>query len=120
MELIKSPAGGGLDLRKWAAVRAHDRSVDTNKYRLSIAIGVASGMAFLHDRGYIHADLKPGNVRESCATFSALRHWQSFDGTEGPPPQLEVVFLVAFTPVQGDPSLCLVSIRSACERMPVT
>ncbi len=62
MELIKGPSGGGMDLLKWAAARAHDRSVDTNKQRLSIASCVASGMAFLHDRGYIHADLKPGNV----------------------------------------------------------
>ena len=114
MELIKSPAGGGLDLRMWAAVRAHDRSVDTNKHRLSIAIGVASGMAFLHDRGYIHADLKPGNVRESCAILSLPSDTGSHLTREGPPPQLEDVFLVAFTPVQGDASLCLVSIRSAC------
>ena len=62
MELIKGPAGGGLDLLQWGMVRAFDRSPEINKQRLSIACGVASGMAFLHDRGYIHADLKPGNV----------------------------------------------------------
>ena len=62
MELIKGPAGGGLDLLHWGMVRAFDHSPEINKQRLSIACGVASGMAFLHDRGYIHADLKPGNV----------------------------------------------------------
>ena len=62
MELIKGPVGGGLDLLHWGMVRAFDRSPEINKQRLSIACGVASGMAFLHDRGYIHADLKPGNV----------------------------------------------------------
>ena len=118
MELIKSPAGGGLDLLKWAAVRAHDRSVDTNKHRLSIAIGVASGMAFLHDRGYIHADLKPGNVRESCATFSALRHWQSFDETGASPTgslklflwshsrQFKVIRAFAWCPYEVRASVC--------------
>ena len=62
MELIKCPAGGSLDLTRWAMVRSFDRSPETNRHRVSIACGVASGMAFLHDRGYIHADLKPGNV----------------------------------------------------------
>ena len=66
MELIKGPAGGGLDLLHWGMVRAFDRSPETNRQRLSIACGVAAGMAFLHDRGYIHADLKPGNVSHPC------------------------------------------------------
>ncbi len=63
MELIKCPAGDSLDLTRWARVRSMDRSRETNRQRVSIACGVAAGMAFLHDRGYIHADLKPGNVR---------------------------------------------------------
>ena len=62
MELVKCPRGGSLDLTRWALIRATDHSPETTRHRLSIASGVASGMAFLHDRGYIHADLKPGNV----------------------------------------------------------
>jgi serine/threonine protein kinase len=71
MELVKSPHGGGLDLTRWVLVRATDRSPETTRHRLSIASGVASGMAFLHDRGYIHADLKPGNVctHTACEYF---------------------------------------------------
>jgi hypothetical protein len=32
------------------------------RHRLEIATGVAAGMAFIHDHGFIHCDLKPGNV----------------------------------------------------------
>ena len=66
MELVKCPRGGSLDLARWALIRATDHSPETTRHRLSIASGVASGMAFLHDRGYIHADLKPGNVCSRC------------------------------------------------------
>ena len=66
MELIKTPDGDSLDLTHWAMVRATDRSLEANRHRIAIATGVAAGMAFLHDRGYIHADLKPGNVRAFC------------------------------------------------------
>jgi serine/threonine protein kinase len=63
MELVKSASGGSLDLTRWAMIHSADRSLETHRHRISIASGVAAGMAFLHDRGYIHADLKPGNVR---------------------------------------------------------
>jgi serine/threonine protein kinase len=64
MELIKGPNGAALDLSTWARGRvlASDFSAETTRQRISIARGVAEGMAFLHDKGYIHADLKPPNV----------------------------------------------------------
>jgi hypothetical protein len=37
-------------------------STATTLTRLSIALGIASGMSYIHDQGYIHADLKPANV----------------------------------------------------------
>ncbi len=62
MELVRSPGGGGVDLRAWVRTHLRDTSPATTLLRTSIACCVASGMAFLHRHGYIHCDLKPGNV----------------------------------------------------------
>lgn len=63
MELVASQLEGGMDLSIWALARAWDRSPATDSQRLALIRDVAAGMVFLHDRGYIHADLKPSNVR---------------------------------------------------------
>ena len=81
MELVASQLEGGMDLSIWALARAWDRSSATDSQRLALIQDVAAGMVFLHDRGYVHADLKPSNVgfvrftlRPSPCTYFYLRH----------------------------------------------
>ncbi len=55
--------GGSLDLATWTRARLGNVSRNANLQRLSLALGVATGMGYIHNEGYIHADLKPANVR---------------------------------------------------------
>ena len=67
MELVASQTQGAKDLGQWAMMRVGDRSPASDDQRVDLLRDVAAGMLFLHDRGYIHADLKPGNVRPARA-----------------------------------------------------
>ena len=35
---------------------------DTCRSRVKLARGIVAGMSFIHSHGYVHCDLKPGNV----------------------------------------------------------
>ena len=71
MELVASQLDGGMDLSLWTRMRVGDHSPATDSQRLALVRDVAAGMVFLHDRGYIHADLKPGNVRPQLVSYPA-------------------------------------------------
>ncbi len=49
-------------LNRWHSTHQDNHSPVAVAARVDIAAGVAAGMAFLHSQGYIHLDLKPGNV----------------------------------------------------------
>ncbi len=62
MELVRCPVGSSLDLGVWARSLLGDYRPEATLRRLSLALGIASGMAYIHSQGYIHVDLKPANV----------------------------------------------------------
>ena len=38
------------------------QNMDVYNRKVKIALGIATGMCFLHESGYIHSDLKPDNI----------------------------------------------------------
>ena len=49
-------------LSVWIGATKGRSDADTTRRRVGIARGIVSGMRFIHENGYIHCDLKPGNV----------------------------------------------------------
>ena len=49
-------------LSRWITANRDKGDEDTVRQRVDIANGVVSGMMFIHEHGYVHCDLKPGNV----------------------------------------------------------
>jgi hypothetical protein len=39
----------------------------TMRQRVAIAAGIAAGMRVIHEHGFVHFDLKPGNVRGAAS-----------------------------------------------------
>ena len=49
----------GIDLKS----RLADRDFESIEDKLGLMIGVASGLAFAHDKGIVHRDMKPSNIQ---------------------------------------------------------
>ena len=58
-------------LTHWITANKGKHDDDTVRQRVTIAQGIVSGMAFIHEQGFVHCDLKPGNV---LLAFDGVRH----------------------------------------------
>ena len=58
-------------LSSWVTANKTKHDADTIVRRIVIARGIVSGMTFIHDNGFIHCDLKPGNV---LLAFDGMQH----------------------------------------------